>query len=171
MGLWTGLDRCELRAPLSSSGSYDAVLSRVAKLKLSAQWTILFMGLSPRNISVERVITSIVFAIQGFVAEELMARHAFLYLLAGLISFVCCAAIPSSRVLAAGDEVDIIVNKANPVNELSLADARKIFIGDKGSWPSAKNSTAWVCSACCSLSRPGLPVPGESHAWREASTT
>ena len=52
------------------------------------------------------------------------------------------------------DEVDIIVNKANPVNELSLADARNIFIGDKGSWPNGKRITVLMLAAGATLSAP-----------------
>lgn len=42
---------------------------------------------------------------------------------------------------AAGEEVDIIVNKANTIDDLSLADARKVFLGDKSTWPSGKRVT------------------------------
>jgi len=45
------------------------------------------------------------------------------------------------RAAAAGDEVDIIVNKANPIDDLSLADAKKVFMGDKSTWPSGKRVT------------------------------
>ncbi len=43
---------------------------------------------------------------------------------------------------AAGDEVDIIVNKTNPIDDLSLADAKKAFLGDKTTWPNGKRVTA-----------------------------
>lgn len=42
---------------------------------------------------------------------------------------------------AAGEEVDIIVNKSNTVDDLSLADAKKAFMGDKTTWPSGKRVT------------------------------
>jgi ABC-type phosphate transport system substrate-binding protein len=45
------------------------------------------------------------------------------------------------RAAAAGGEVDIIVNKANTVDDLSLADAKKAFLGDKSNWPSGKRVT------------------------------
>ena len=51
------------------------------------------------------------------------------------------------------EEVDIIVNKANPVNELSLADAKKIFVGDKGSWPNGKRITVLMLAP----GRPNAP--------------
>ena len=69
-----------------------------------------------------------------------MATQTRFYLGAALVYIVWCA-IPSLRVAAAGEEVDIIVNKANPVNDLSMADAKKIFVGDKGSWPNGKRIT------------------------------
>jgi ABC-type phosphate transport system substrate-binding protein len=69
-----------------------------------------------------------------------MVRQIVFYLAAGVI-FFASVAMPGSPVAAAGDEVDVIVNKGNPVGELSLSDARKIFIGDKGSWPNGKRIT------------------------------
>lgn len=47
---------------------------------------------------------------------------------------------PARQTLAA-DEVDVIVNKANTVDELTVADARKVFMGDKSVWPSGKRVT------------------------------
>jgi ABC-type phosphate transport system substrate-binding protein len=40
--------------------------------------------------------------------------------------------------VTAGDEVDVIVNKANDTGDLSAADAKKIFMGDKSVWGSGK---------------------------------
>ena len=45
------------------------------------------------------------------------------------------------RAAAAGEEVDIIVNKANTIDDLSPADAKKVFMGDKTTWPSGKRVT------------------------------
>jgi ABC-type phosphate transport system substrate-binding protein len=45
------------------------------------------------------------------------------------------------RVASAGDEIDVVVNKANPISDLALADARKIFMGDKETWPNGKRIT------------------------------
>jgi hypothetical protein len=42
---------------------------------------------------------------------------------------------------AAGEEVDIIINKTNTVDDLPLADAKKVFMGDKSTWPSGKRVT------------------------------
>jgi ABC-type phosphate transport system substrate-binding protein len=45
------------------------------------------------------------------------------------------------RATAAGGEVDVIVNKANTVDDLPVADAKKVFMGDKTTWPSGKRVT------------------------------
>jgi ABC-type phosphate transport system substrate-binding protein len=51
----------------------------------------------------------------------------------------------SHEVLAA-DEVDVVVNKANSISDLPLADAKKIFMGDKSTWPSGKRITVIMLS-------------------------
>jgi ABC-type phosphate transport system substrate-binding protein len=68
-----------------------------------------------------------------------MARQKQWYVTAFI--FAALTAIPGPGTSAADEEVDIIVNKANPVSELSLPDAKKIFVGDKGSWPNGKRIT------------------------------
>ncbi|HEX4001661.1 MAG TPA: hypothetical protein VHX36_03380 [Candidatus Acidoferrales bacterium] len=68
-----------------------------------------------------------------------MSKQASLYLAAAALIVVCCA-ILVLRVSAA-DEVDVIVNKSNSIDSLSLADAKKIFVGDKGSWPNGRRIT------------------------------
>jgi len=57
------------------------------------------------------------------------------------------------RAAAAGEEVDIIVNKANTIDDLSLADAKKVFMGDKSTWPSGKRVTILMLA-------PGHPERG-----------
>lgn len=42
---------------------------------------------------------------------------------------------------AGGEEVDVIVNKTNPIDDLPLADAKKAFLGDKTTWPNGKRVT------------------------------
>jgi len=74
-----------------------------------------------------------------------MSRQSYLYLAAGVLCVVWCA-IPGSRAALAGDEVDVIVNKSNSIDALSLADAKKIFDGDKGSWPNGKRITVIMLS-------------------------
>jgi ABC-type phosphate transport system substrate-binding protein len=51
------------------------------------------------------------------------------------------AAWPWQARVTAGDEVDVIVNKANDTGDLALADAKKIFMGDKSVWGSGKRVT------------------------------
>jgi ABC-type phosphate transport system substrate-binding protein len=60
-----------------------------------------------------------------------------------LLTFVCAvgAGWPWQAGVSAGDEVDVIVNKGNDTGELSLADAKKIFMGDKSVWGSGKRVT------------------------------
>jgi ABC-type phosphate transport system substrate-binding protein len=74
-------------------------------------------------------------------SEEIpVMKRAQLLLLAGAI-FVAGSTVVLRRAAAAGDEVDIIVNKANTVDDLPLADAKKVFMGDKSTWPSGKRVT------------------------------
>jgi len=60
-----------------------------------------------------------------------------------VLSFLCALAAvwPWQARVTAGDEVDVIVNKANDTGELALADAKKIFMGDKSVWGSGKRVT------------------------------
>jgi ABC-type phosphate transport system substrate-binding protein len=74
-----------------------------------------------------------------------MKRSPFLIL--ALAVLIAGSALALRRADAAGDEVDIIVNKANTVDDLSLADAKKIFMGDKSTWPSGKRVTVLMLGA------------------------
>jgi ABC-type phosphate transport system substrate-binding protein len=64
---------------------------------------------------------------------------------AALLIFISLV-LPPGRVSAA-DEVDLIVNKANTISDLSLADAKKIFMGDKTTWPSGKRVSVLMAAA------------------------
>jgi hypothetical protein len=55
--------------------------------------------------------------------------------------FLACGILQIGTADGAGGEVDIIVNKANTIDDLSLADAKKAFMGDKSTWPSGKRVT------------------------------
>ncbi|PYP84353.1 MAG: hypothetical protein DMF61_20120 [Blastocatellia bacterium AA13] len=44
------------------------------------------------------------------------------------------------------EDLAIIVNKANPVDSLSFADLRAIFLGERGSWPNGKKITVLMRS-------------------------
>jgi|SRR5208282_3623210 len=39
------------------------------------------------------------------------------------------------------EQVDIVVNKSNSLNSLSREEARRIFMGEKSSWPGGKHIT------------------------------
>jgi ABC-type phosphate transport system substrate-binding protein len=58
--------------------------------------------------------------------------------IAGLL-FAGCLCIARPGAAAPDDEVDVVVNKANSVNALSLGDARKIFMGDKTVWQAGQH--------------------------------
>jgi ABC-type phosphate transport system substrate-binding protein len=55
--------------------------------------------------------------------------------------FAAVFVIHLRRTSAAGVEVAIIVNTANTIGDLPLADAKKVFLGDKTTWPSGKRVT------------------------------
>ena len=44
-------------------------------------------------------------------------------------------------VSAAAEEVDVVVNKVNTIGALSREEARRIFMGEKSSWPGGKRIT------------------------------
>jgi ABC-type phosphate transport system substrate-binding protein len=56
-----------------------------------------------------------------------------------LLLVVCCAFAPQKD-----DEVAVIVNPANSVDSISLADLRKIFAGEKQSWNSSVPISVFV---------------------------
>ncbi len=66
-----------------------------------------------------------------------------------LLACLFAASLPwlVPRPAVAQDEVDVIVNKANTLSELSAADAKKIFMGDKSVWPSGKRVTILMMAA------------------------
>ncbi len=68
-----------------------------------------------------------------------MKRAHYCLLAAALL--VASGALLLRNAAAAGEEVDIIVNKANTIDDLPLAEAKKVFLGDKSTWPSGKRVT------------------------------
>jgi ABC-type phosphate transport system substrate-binding protein len=54
---------------------------------------------------------------------------------AGVAVFLAAS---SDRVLAAGDPVVVIVNSANPVDNLSVNDLKKLFLSDRSRWDTGK---------------------------------
>lgn len=75
------------------------------------------------------------------------------YLLFAAAILVAGGTLLLRKAAAAGEEVDIIVNKANTVDDLPLADAKKVFLGDKSTWPSGKRVTILMLA-------PGQPERG-----------
>jgi len=63
------------------------------------------------------------------------------FLLLSVAVLVAAGTLTFHEAAAAGEEVDVIVNKANTVDDLPLADAKKVFMGDKTTWPSGKRVT------------------------------
>jgi ABC-type phosphate transport system substrate-binding protein len=47
-------------------------------------------------------------------------------------------AVSADRVFAAGDPIVVIVNSANPVDNLSLNDLKKLFLSDRSRWDTGK---------------------------------
>jgi hypothetical protein len=47
----------------------------------------------------------------------------------------------------AGTQIVVIVNKANPITSLTLADAKKYFMATKAVWPSGKRVTVVMTAA------------------------
>ena len=53
------------------------------------------------------------------------------------MAMLCTVTIPSAQ--AAGDPIVVIVNSANPVDNLSASDLRKIFLSDRSKWDTGKS--------------------------------
>jgi ABC-type phosphate transport system substrate-binding protein len=47
-------------------------------------------------------------------------------------------AVSFDRALAAGDPIVVIVNSANPVDNLSISDLKKLFLSDRSRWDTGK---------------------------------
>jgi ABC-type phosphate transport system substrate-binding protein len=50
-------------------------------------------------------------------------------------------------VSAAPEEVDVVVNKSNNITALSGEEVRRIFVGEKSSWPGGKRITVLMLAA------------------------
>ena len=68
-----------------------------------------------------------------------MTHKRILLAIFALALVVSCAGLLT--VGAATEEVDVVVNKANSVVPLSREDVRRIFVGEKSSWPGGKHIT------------------------------
>jgi len=77
------------------------------------------------------------------------ARIKFVVLLgvaALLLAFVVreaapCASLPANQPEVTAQPLAIIVNRSNPVFDLSTAELRKIFLGDRSHWPNGRRIT------------------------------
>jgi ABC-type phosphate transport system substrate-binding protein len=47
-------------------------------------------------------------------------------------------ALPTASVQAAGDPIVVIVNAANPVENLTMSDLKKLFLSDRSKWDTGK---------------------------------
>jgi ABC-type phosphate transport system substrate-binding protein len=68
----------------------------------------------------------------------------FMGKLIGLTILALVILVSSAQFLAVGaalEEVDVVVNKANSATLLSREEVRRIFLGDKSSWPGGKRIT------------------------------
>lgn len=67
-----------------------------------------------------------------------MRKQIFLAILTLLVVVSCARLLTVS---AAVEEVDVVVNKTNGLSSLSREELRKIFMGEKSSWPGGKRIT------------------------------
>src|SRR5471030_2380932 len=62
-----------------------------------------------------------------------------------LLTTLMLALITSGALLltvsASSEEVDVVVNKSNNIGPLSREEVRRIFVGEKNSWPDGKRIT------------------------------
>jgi phosphate transport system substrate-binding protein len=63
-----------------------------------------------------------------------------------------CLAPPRATRAQAPNEIAVIVNKSNPVDELSLSELREYFLAERGQWPKGGGKVRVV------MLEPGLPA-------------
>ena len=51
------------------------------------------------------------------------------------------AELSASEQAAAARNLAIVVNQSNPVNELTMAELRRVFLGERGHWPNGRRIT------------------------------
>lgn len=73
-----------------------------------------------------------------------MKKHsnvAFVLLAAAILAGLTGARLiaPAHPVEAAGDPIVVIVNAANPVDNLSISDLKKLFLSDRSKWDTGKS--------------------------------
>jgi len=62
-------------------------------------------------------------------------------ILAGLVLALVASCNRLLPISADVEEIDVVVAKSNPVGPLSREEARRIFMGEKSSWPGGKRIT------------------------------
>jgi len=67
-------------------------------------------------------------------------RQATLLLLPGMVMLALAIlfAVPPRPAEAAGDPLVVIVNQANPVDNLSMSELKKLFMSDRSKWDTGK---------------------------------
>jgi ABC-type phosphate transport system substrate-binding protein len=76
-----------------------------------------------------------------------MSRWAgLLFLLSGAVAALSPAAAPPPRLpsdppAASDQNLAIVVNKSNPTENLSMAELRKVFLGERSHWPNGRRIT------------------------------
>jgi ABC-type phosphate transport system substrate-binding protein len=73
-----------------------------------------------------------------------MKKRILSSLVNGLLATSCFLVLTCTVITEAAEEVDVVINKSNSLAQLSLDDARKIFMGDKTVWPNGKHITVMM---------------------------
>ena len=81
-----------------------------------------------------------------------MTHKRILVAIVALALVVSCAELLT--VVAGTEEVDVVVSKANNVVPLSREEVRRIFVGEKSSWPGGRQS---VRPATLAMANPRYP--------------
>jgi len=58
-----------------------------------------------------------------------------------LLRILCASALLATLAVAADDDLAVVVNKSNPVDNLTKAQLRKIILGDQAVWSAGKKVT------------------------------
>src|SRR5947199_10776507 len=58
------------------------------------------------------------------------------------------AELSASEQAAAERNLAIVVNQSNPVNELTMAELRRVFLGGRGHWPNGRRITLLMLEPC-----------------------
>jgi ABC-type phosphate transport system substrate-binding protein len=99
-----------------------------------------------------------------------MRKQIFLAILTLLVAVSCARLLTVS---AAVEEVDVVVNKTNGLSSLSREELRKIFMGEKSSWPGGKRITVLMLgnedASDSKSKRHRLPQKGRRGRQREGA--